>query len=56
MFSIKNWYGQLLLAKIPPTLAAASITTCGFSFAKKTFTACWFYKSSSLLVTPTKFV
>ena len=40
----------VLLAWMPPTLAAASTTTSGFSCAKKAFTAAWSFRSSSLLV------
>ena len=37
---------------IPPTFAAAKKTYSGFSFSKKSATACWFNKSNSLWVFP----
>jgi len=52
MFSIKNWYGKSLLAKIPPTFAAASIIISGFWFVIKSLTASWFLKSKVSLLAP----
>ena len=56
MFSIKNWYGKSLFAKIPPTFAAASIIISGFSIVIKFLTASWFRRSKSLLEAPIKLV
>ena len=39
---------------MPPTNAAASTTASGFSVSKKSFTAFWSVRSSSLWLLPTK--
>ncbi len=45
-----NSAGYVLLAMMPPTFAAAKNTYSGLSVSKKSFTACWFVRSSSLCV------
>ena len=45
-----NSAGYDELARIPPTVAAATMTTSGFLFETQSFTSFWFLKSSSLRI------
>ena len=50
-----NSQGCSQLARMPPTLAAATMTTSGFSAAKKRRVARWSVRSSSLRSRTTRF-
>src|SRR5690348_14612865 len=48
--------GELLLAWLPPTLAAAMTTASGFSAARNAATAAWLVRSSSRRVRETRLI